>query len=928
MCPLLFRLASSLLLCGTLAATAQIRQGVDLAPQPSSTPQSVEGGMWRLDAGFEATLRLKNVLVNQILSVTPSLIMADGTRAPLAPVTLAPAGVATLNIGDAVNHLTGAAAAHRSAYGMVSIDYTWSWPGALMASLQNIDETAMLSFQSAPQSVRTGGSPRGPAKLQRIESGWWKPYASTSLFAFLGNGTDTSEDVALDLRSATGVSLLHRQFHLAPHASTRFDLLGLLEVAPTTGAAGSLTLTYSGPEGGLIAEAGLEDLTNGFSHTLHLTEAHPERDHDAAPHTVTVATPGVMFGAPLARMQFPQNTSFRPFLLLHNEAAAARNITVHATWTENGAVAQRSLGILAVPSRATELFDFAPLLTGTVKPDNGSIQLSESFSGKENDIHFEAGSTDQSGNYVFDAQSRIEDWTAARTICYWTVNGDTNTMVSLWNYSPDAQDLVLTLHFRGGTYDLPIRLNPDADLELDLATLIKQQKPDAHGNVIPSNILEGSATLSSSQGERERVNIAASTSTFNVRNATCTPTCETCNGITSTEFNPGYFGVSIGGPPTYPQAIITYTSGNKYTITPNNYWSANTSVAIISQYGGVTGVGDGTTTTGFDYYNQPAGVYICSMTSLTCPYQNFNGSSTTYVTVPGVLSCSPAMRGTPTTCSVTGASKSVKFIGWSFAPVASQPSTVISANTTSSWTGIAVTSGVVFVTDQGADNVQHVLSAPLIVTPRNWHTNPSNAEKVANGASTDLATLKSPPQAGQNMDAGVGQYVQRVSFSRATTFTISSGPNSGYTAYTTADPTTPLTSTKFQFEIVPDLEDTSSAFYMHQTGTWSTLNPNGIIAGNALYAQTLRHESAPVFPSHYSQWQRAITGNNIGDYYESRIAPPYTNIDSFNQETAAKVSSLQDAINSAAIYEPPSVNQDNAGQIDGYICYSPYTSCQ
>ncbi len=114
----------------------------------------MEGGTWRLDGNFDSTLHLKNVLLNQALDATPSLIMSDGTVIRLATIHLPGAGVATVNLRNAVANMPAELAAHRSNYGMVSVAYSWSWAGAILASVQSVDEIAMLSFLVLSRQTR------------------------------------------------------------------------------------------------------------------------------------------------------------------------------------------------------------------------------------------------------------------------------------------------------------------------------------------------------------------------------------------------------------------------------------------------------------------------------------------------------------------------------------------------------------------------------------------------------------------------------------------------------------------------------------------------------------------------------------------------------------------------------------------------------
>jgi hypothetical protein len=64
--------------------------------QDSGAVQTLSAGLWRVDRGFEATIRIKNSLVVSGLTVVPVLYMADGTAYELAPVPLPTAGLPLL----------------------------------------------------------------------------------------------------------------------------------------------------------------------------------------------------------------------------------------------------------------------------------------------------------------------------------------------------------------------------------------------------------------------------------------------------------------------------------------------------------------------------------------------------------------------------------------------------------------------------------------------------------------------------------------------------------------------------------------------------------------------------------------------------------------------------------------------------------------
>ncbi len=340
-----------------------------------------------------------------------------------------------------------------------------------------------------------------------------------------------------------------------------------------------------------------------------------------------------MYGPARADMQFPQSTAFAPYLLLHYEAKDARTVAVTASYMQAGASKKAALATVMLQPDATQII---PLRTEAItgQPDLGSLQLAETFKGNEGDIQLEAGSVDGSGNYVFEAESHIQQWTASRTICYWSTLNDTNTMISLWNYSGKAQNLLITLYHNSGKYELPVRLAAGADTELDVISLIRKRTPDRNGVVLPANVTEGSAILSSVDGGDKPIEIASSTSTFNVRNGTCTNVCGTCDGVKSTFIDPNPIDVATDGT-LQANAYLVYNTGAEYNVTNGATWSTdNPSTANVSQAGLVSGGSVGKTNTSFQIV-APVGLgYVCMGNSLNCPNSSFGNSAQTTVYLP------------------------------------------------------------------------------------------------------------------------------------------------------------------------------------------------------------------------------------------------------------------------------------------------------
>jgi hypothetical protein len=263
-------------------------------------------------------------------------------------------------------------------------------------------------------------------------------------------------------------------------------------------------------------------------------------------------------------------------------------------------------------------------------PD-GFGHLSVSYTGRYNDLLFDAGSVDQSLNYVFQVMPSAEVPTTAKIFCLWSIEGDTSTMISIWNYASEEQDATLTLYYHGGEYKVPLHLAPRQTYNLDLMTLVKSRVPDADGNLIPDNITSGSATLVGPKGELDQITVVTSASTYNVRNATCFPICIDCGGVSAVTV-PNY-SVFKGSTVQATATIVTET-GNEQ-LTSGDWSSDNTNIATVNTSGVVTGVNAGSTSIDSPLVNAPpAGQHCYQQGDIVCPYYPWIGTGTVTVQPP------------------------------------------------------------------------------------------------------------------------------------------------------------------------------------------------------------------------------------------------------------------------------------------------------
>lgn len=858
-----------------------------------STPQGMEGGMWRTDANFESILHLKNILINHPLTATPILYMEDGTAYQLPPVTLEPAGVASVNIDTALNDMPPAIAAHRSLYGIVGVKYNWSWP-AMIATVRNIDEAEMVSLYGGLHAdVNDSHSSSAAQKMQHIEGMWWKPYKTTDGFIFLSNTLLKPLQATVASYDSSGISLGSKTVNLASHQSAKLLLSDLVGAQPT-GATGSLIITYTGSNYGLSAVGGLEDDTNGYSATLDLQEMHPERGRNSSVHQVVLDAPGILFGQQEPQMQFPQNTVFTPYGYLHNTSAQSRQVTITASVAGHG----YPITSLTLAPHATEEIDYKDALKSLKLPPTTTIDISASYTGNDGDTLMEEGSVDQTGNYVFEVEPQAEGWTISRTICDWELHDETDSMISLWNYSPNPEDLKLTLYYAGGQYVIPIHLAPQQDYELDLATLVHSALPDANGSIIPQSITEGSATLADAHDPRNHILMASASAVFNVRTATCSPTCQECDGVSEIDILPGTVYVMLSGT-AQDQAEMKYNNGWIYYVTSGSWSTSNGAISTVNVSGLVKGVGVGSDNIYDEFTNipSPAG-YICLIGN--CPVYNGGGSGGANVVN---LSCTSVTRGQSTTCTATGPSGS-SFSGWQFKDSAGN--TIASSSTSSTWSGTAVQSGTVFVDVNGQQ-----ISASLTVNPRtNFAFVPVNPVQQSEGYVCNQQSMSVPnPPNGSGTGDKIGLSCLVETGGYQATSVGGDGPNTGYWYITSAS-----NQEQYNWIMAPDAQNSQSSFYQAQCGNWN--GTTGYISGLNLQNDTIRHESGST-ESHYINYKTAEqqSANNLGIGFESTVA--YEPSD-FSSYVSSHISSRAQTVVTAFQVEPCGTSAVNYNAVCSY----------
>jgi hypothetical protein len=533
------------------------------------------GGLWMTDANMKSAIYIRNVVETDSITTTPIVYLSNGNRYVLPDVNLEPAGVAIISINDELEKQGIFSKATLSGY--VELDYKWPWD-PFCATVRNVDTSRSLIFNYAlrsnsPYPVQIVDPPV-PATF--VEGMWWKQEPNVTGFVTVANLSSSSIQTSVQLVDDQGQPLGKHDVTISPHG---MKLVQLDELQSTSGTQGGIHVSSSVPSDQLVVNGGLEDPATGYSANLPFAVEAPS--DKATP--LTMAELGLMTGAADPMMLFPAGTTFTPYSVLRNVGDSAISLQPSLWWMQAGKPQSSQLSPLTLQPHETRSLDLSGLLVAAgLKGFNGSFNLVFDGGVRRGSVLMASGSVDQTNTYVFEVVPRGAMESAAKSIQYWSTGNGDDTMVTIWNPADEAQDFHFTLFFTGGHYTLPLHLEARETRAFNISEVIHNQIPDDEGNLIPPSIHEGSAKISGSIAENQHILVTADTGIYNIRKATCTNTCTTCNGVTGVFIIDDPFAVAISG--THQEnGYANYNTGQQYNVTTTASWSSNhTNIATVN----------------------------------------------------------------------------------------------------------------------------------------------------------------------------------------------------------------------------------------------------------------------------------------------------------------------------------------------------------
>jgi len=210
-----------------------------------ATPHSMVGGFWMMDANFKSSIYLRNNVETDPLTVTPVLWLSNGKKYVLPNVTLDPAGVAVININQALADKGVAFWATLSGY--VEIQYTWPWD-ALCVTIENVDVThsLILTYGLRPAAIPAFAAAVFPKPVSQVVEGlWWKHEENVTGFVALSSLSSEAMQAHVQVSDAQGNLIGTHSITLSARG-TKIVNLPELQSVPATGRRHSHRLQRAG----------------------------------------------------------------------------------------------------------------------------------------------------------------------------------------------------------------------------------------------------------------------------------------------------------------------------------------------------------------------------------------------------------------------------------------------------------------------------------------------------------------------------------------------------------------------------------------------------------------------------------------------------------------------------------------------------------
>ena len=445
-------------------------------------------------------------------------------------------------------------------------------------------ERAVLASYHVPTPGARQEREASRMRTPPLQGLWWKRDPGVAGYFALANTSSAPIEVRYRVAGSTGAQGPGATVGLGPNATAIVPLDPLVATLPPNQRdGGGITLEQlSGRAMAMSASGWMENEREGFSASIEFEPGYMPPPMDASASSsgpaaptppapppgatgpVVLAATGLMLDKPMSGAGFPDRVRFRPYGYLRNTSRRPLLATVTAnlamgtmgmTGIAGPPPVSQSLEVALMPQALVPVA-LAPLARSleremarkmNVEPDaieGAMLNWSVSFDGRDGDVLMTTGSTDQTGNYVFEVIPVRMSHAVGLQLPYWNTAHGNDTMYSLWNPGSTPQNVVLTLYSADGmhTYAVPVTLAPGASANVDIGRLRQEGTPDPSGNLLPPEVQDGSAMLEPAAAAQPgphgkvmqpasgpaQMQVAVNAGIFNAQAATCCSECSLC----------------------------------------------------------------------------------------------------------------------------------------------------------------------------------------------------------------------------------------------------------------------------------------------------------------------------------------------------------------------------------------------------------------